>query len=97
MENNCIGISTRDTRKIKHGNRIIYKPLLLIIIILYKRKIKCRVKIESMSEQRLRQRLKCELFTQNAVLRNIGQIRYDTYHTMGEYLLKYIIIDIVLS
>lgn len=50
-----------------------------------------------MSEQRLRQGLKCEIFTQNAVLRNIGQIKYDTYHTMGEYLLNYIIIDIVLS
>ena len=89
--------NTRHTRKRKHGNRIIYKPLLLIINILYKRKIKCRVKIESMSEQRVRQRLKCELFTQNAVLRNIGQIKYDIYHKMGEYLRNYIIIEFIIS
>ena len=48
--------------------------------------MKCRVKNESMSEKTLRQRLKCELFTENAVLRNINQIQYDIYYKMGESL-----------
>ena len=48
--------------------------------------MKCRVKNESMSEKTLRQRLKCELFTENAVLRNINQIKYCIYYKMGESL-----------
>ena len=39
-----------------------------------------------MSEKSLRQRLKCELFTENVVLRNINQIKYDIYYRMGESL-----------
>ena len=39
--------------------------------------MKCRVKNETMSEKTLRHRLKYELFTENAVLRNINQIKYD--------------------
>ena len=53
--------------------------LVLITFVLYKYKMKCRVKNESMSEKTLRQRLKCELFTENAVLRNINKIKYYIY------------------
>ena len=50
--------------------------------------MKCRVKNETMSEKTLRHRLKYELFTENAVLRNINQIKYDihVYNRMGESL-----------
>ena len=60
--------------------------LTFITFILYKYKMKCRVKNESMSEKTLRQRLKCELCTENAVLTNINQIKYDIYYRMGESL-----------
>lgn len=69
--------------------------LAFITFILCRYKIKCRVKNESMSEQTLWQRLKCKLFTGNAVLRNIGQIKYDLYYKIGESLWNYIIIEIV--
>ena len=48
--------------------------------------MKCRVKNESMSEKTLRQRLKWELFTENAVLINVNQIKYEIYYRMGESL-----------
>ena len=48
--------------------------------------MKCRVKNESLSEKTLRQRLKCELCTEYAVLTNINQIKYDIYYRMGESL-----------
>ena len=55
--------------------------LAFITFILYKYEMKCRVKNET-----LRQRLKYELFTENSVLRNINQIKYDIYYKMGESL-----------
>ena len=58
--------------------------------------MKCRVKNESMFEKTLRQGLKCELFTENAVLRNIYQIKNDIYHRMGESLGNYMILGIVI-
>ena len=46
-----------------------------------------------MSKQTLREKLKCELiFTENAVLRNLDQNKYDICYKIGESLRDYIII-----
>ena len=57
-----------------------------ITFIMYKYKMKCRIKNESISETNLRRNLKYELFTHHAVLKNIGKVKNDIYYKIGNAL-----------